>query len=177
MQRSLNPARVVAIDPWFSHMAVPTQLYSSTICAKGNRQVRWGQLPRLVTFFVRFDWFSNSGSVLVRVFHPSSRRGSRCLSCALRSDIFAFSPVFRPGPFRGYLIQKTHPRLCHLHLCFHLVWLLGVHHNVQGFCFSPPNGAPPRIDTMQGLQYRIWSSFTYPTHCSPHTFPWYINLS
>ena len=47
---------------------------------------------------------------------------------------------------------------------------VGVHHHVQGFCIPPPNRAPPRIDMIQRLPYCIWSSVTYPTHTSSHTF-------
>ena len=46
------------------------------------------------------------------------------LSTALTSLPFCFSSR-PPRPIPDAILSQTHPRVCHHHLCFHLVWLSG----------------------------------------------------
>ena len=58
---------------------------------------------------------------------------------------------------------QEHPRLCQLHMCFHLVWLYGSFFISTAF-----------VDchhfVLQGIDHRIWPFTTDPSHGSPHVF-------
>ena len=80
----------------------------------------------------------------------------------LSSTVGTFS-IWRP-------LSQTHPQLCHLHLCFHLVWLLGPAFTFFYFCIWPPCRPRPCTDVFQCRQHRIRLRFTSPFHCTPHAF-------
>ena len=62
-------------------------------------------------------------------------------------------------------LSQMHPRLCQLHMCFHLVWL-------YGSLFIPDACVDATISgyLLQCINHRIWPLVTDPSHGSPHAF-------
>ena len=66
------------------------------------------QFTRLFAFIVWFDSLSKAGSVHDRVVHVHPGRGHKIplIHCVL-TPVSSISPVFRPCPFRGFLIPDA----------------------------------------------------------------------
>ena len=62
--------------------------------------------------------------VRASVSHSSLQR-SLSLFCPSHADIFLSMLYSTPPDHSAAIFSQTHTRLCHPHLCFHLVWFLG----------------------------------------------------
>ena len=115
--------RILVIDPLPSHLTVATSLHCRPFLTRVGDCIR-GPKP-LGALSSTFFPFPFSFPVYCREFHT--------IKCANVTNFFssASAHLFLSLIHSSFLAQSvailshTFPRLCHLHLCFHTVWLHG----------------------------------------------------
>ena len=122
-----------------------------------------------LSFFFRFLPSSCSGIVdsftlcKAKVTNLFSSSIFNCLaSCSFTNPVLI-------SAHSAATLSQTHPRLCQLHMCFHLVWLYGSFFMSTVFVdCHPPFRASPSEHPFQSVNHRIWPLTTDPSHGSPH---------
>ena len=105
---------ILAIVPLPCHLTVSTQLHG------------WSIFTRVDGFILLIDFFSFPFffSVYSREFHTVKCDCNEY--CLVFERIIFFLLIQSSLPAQSVAIfSQTSPRLCHSHLCFHLVWLHG----------------------------------------------------
>ena len=118
---SVRPREKFSIDPISCHIFVTAQLYGTLFATCVDSGTCGSQSPRdlLPTSFALFFLCS------IRSFILSKTNVTNwCLSSRV---LFLFRALIQfSSPTNSVAILfHTLPRLCHLHLCFHLVWFAG----------------------------------------------------
>ena len=111
----LQSQRILVIGP-----LSPTQLRCRPFFTPVDGSIRG---PRTLGALSSIFLFPCISSVYRQEFHTIKREGR--IFCLQVLNIFPFLVQSSLPAHSVASLSQTHPRLCHHHLCFHLVWLYG----------------------------------------------------